>query len=58
MTIFNCIYRTHVIFITFIDQLFSTLYIFRNKLFEKPVKPVKGCDAWKYRQKQVIFDVS
>jgi hypothetical protein len=47
-----------VIFITFTDQLFSTLYIFRNKLFEKPVKPVSGCDAWKYRQKQVIFDVS
>ncbi|CAC5378720.1 TMC [Mytilus coruscus] len=24
----------------------------KNKLFEKPVKPVKGCDAWKYHQKQ------
>ncbi|XP_071128765.1 transmembrane channel-like protein 7 isoform X5 [Mytilus edulis] len=24
----------------------------QNKLFEKPVKPVKGCDAWKYHQKQ------
>lgn len=24
----------------------------KNKLFEKPVKPVKGCDAWKYRRRQ------